>query len=305
MLTIQRNDLESRMRQIINVAICALLLGGCVKPSPVQVVEDSSVLEPTTLQSVDPNFDYKAVDSTGVLPADQQAYYAYLLISDIKFNGAMGERGLALSTVLLGDRTSPVQNGGRVFGYSGLLVRSLLLNGQAMVPVPHVVNIRPSVTVSDSSVRAGFEYLLNLTPTYVPNQVYTWTISPLGFDSTTISILTPDTLEVLTPHGGSMHSRGEDLNVRWSGTGNLLVILSATNPVTGRTKPLVSFRPLRGQDHATIRGKLLESLPAGSYALTFILANRTELPSGKVHPGKVLVQASSLYTTFFGLKWCF
>ncbi len=290
------------MRQRVLVVICGLLLGGCVKPSPVQVVEDSSVLEPTALQSVDPNFDFKAVDSTGVLPGDQQSYYAYLLINSIKYNGAAGERGLALSTVLLGDRTSPVQIGQRIFGYSGLLVRTLLLNGQQMTPVPHVVNIRPMVNLSDSSVRAGYEYVLNLTPNYAPNQLYTWTISPFGFDSTSISILTPDTLAVLLPRGGSIHSRTEDMHVRWTGTGNLLVLLSASNPTTGRTKPLLAFRPLRDQDHATLRGKLLESLPAGSYALTFILANRAEVPSGTVHPGKVLVQAASLYTTFFGLK---
>ncbi|MDH3251851.1 MAG: hypothetical protein OEM41_03610 [Ignavibacteria bacterium] len=290
------------MKQIITIfAVSSLMIVGCEKPSPVQVEEDALVLEPNTLQLVDPDLDYKAVDSSGVLPGDQQLYPGYFLINSVKFNTGAGERGFAYSSVFLGDRGRPVQMGGRTFGYFGVAVRSLLLNGSPMIPIPHIVRARLQSTQKDT-IHAGVEYIQDLTSSYLPNQVYTWGIFPFFFDSISVSISSPDDLAILSPAGGVIHSRDQDLGLQWRGKGNLIILLSKVNLFTGETRPLLSFRPRRDQDHAIIRAKLLRSLSPGAYAFTFILANRQEIPTDRVHPGKILVQAASLYTTYFGLR---
>jgi hypothetical protein len=290
------------MKQVIAIlAVFSLMIMGCEKPTPIQVEEDALVLEPNTLQLVDPDLDFKAVDSTGVLPSDQQLYPGYFLINNVKFNTGAGERGFAYSSVFLGDRARPVQVGGRTFGYYGVAVRSLLLNGSPMIPVPHIVRTRMFSAQMDT-VQAGVEYIRDLSSTYVPNTTYTWGIFPFLFDSTSVSISTPDDLAILLPAGGAMYARDQDLGLRWRGKGNLIVLLSKVNLSTGETRPLLLFRPRREQDHAIIRAKLLRSLSQGAYALTFVLANRQELPTDRVHPGKILVQAASLYTTYFGLR---
>jgi hypothetical protein len=288
-------------KAITTVALFALTILGCEKPSPVQVEEDALVLEPSTLQALDPDLDYKAVDSSGVLPGDQQLYPGYFLINNVKFNAGSGERGFAYSSVFLGDRGRPVQIGTRIFGYFGVAVRTLLLNGAPMLPIPHIVRTRILSTQMDT-VHAGVEYIRDISSTYLPNTTYTWGIFPFFFDSVSVSINTPDDLAILSPAGGAIYGRDQDFTLRWRGKGNLIVLLSKANLSTGETRPLLSFRPRRDQDYAIIRAKLLRSLSPGAYALTFILANRQEIPTDRIHPGKILVQAASVYTTYFGLR---
>jgi len=282
-------------------ALLALTIVGCQKPSPIQVEEDALVLEPSTLQAVDPDLDFKAVDSTGVLPVDQQLYPGYFLINNVKFNTGAGERGFAYSSVFLGDRGRPVQIGTRVFGYFGMAVRSLLLNGTPMIPIPHIVRTRILTSQMDT-VHAGVEYIQDISSTYLPNTTYTWGIFPFFFDSVSVSISTPDDLAILSPAGGGIYGRDQDFALRWKGKGTLIVLLSKVNLGTGETRPLLSFRPRRDQDHAIVRAKVLRSLTPGAYALTFILASRQEIPTDRIHPGKILVQAASVYTTYFGLR---
>jgi len=286
-------------RLLIVSAIIGLFGAGCKEPAPVQLEDDPDAFEASALEQADPSLDLKAIDTTGITPKDQERITGYLLVNELKYDdGGPVVRRFAYSSALFGDRSRPVQILTHIFGYFGVPVRSLTLNGAPMVVRPHIVRLRGL----QRDTVAGFEYVQDLTATYQPNQRYTWGIQPFLGDSLAIPIQSPEELIVYSPAGGSIVSRDRALLVRWRGRGNLTIIVSAVNPFSDKPIPFLSLSPRVNREFGIVPVKVLSSMRPGTYLFTFILWNRYKIPSVALGSAEILVQAASVYTTRFALQ---
>jgi hypothetical protein len=114
------------------------------------------------------------------------------------------------------------------------------------------------------------------------------------------TIATPEDLKVLAPAGGSILSRTKPLELRWTGNGNLTIIVSSYNLVTGRTKPILQLQPSANTGSAFIEPHVLQLLPQTKYfVFTFIIANKGDRQLvGLSASDRILVQAASVYNSY-------
>lgn len=278
----------------------ALWAAGCTSPAPVELQQEAATVEATQIENVGGDLDLASIDSSGITPAEQLRVSGRMQVTEVRMDNGQGVRRFVLGSVLFQDLRLPVVIGGRTFGYYGLPVRSLALDGVPMVRVPHAVRVRGFVR---DTVHAGVEYLQDLTATYTPGHLYVWGVRATALsDSVTIPVTAPGPLTVLAPAGGTSVPRGMDLRLRWNAAGRVHVIVSAVDPQTGRPKPRVQLTVPAGTTEAVVPARLLSGFPAGPYAFTFVQANRFELPTLTDPQGKVLVQAATLYTVFVALR---
>jgi hypothetical protein len=280
-----------------------LVLAGCQKPNPVEVTMDREEpqLEVTSLAMVDTSI-YTAIDTAAVTPADQDRFAGLLLVSNITFDGGSrwGVQSIAVSSVCVTDRSRPLQVRDRIFGYYGIrllgtnpltLVR---VNGLAMREKAH------RVRVAGIPVNFGYEYDRDVSSIYQPDLPFTWTAAPDSLGPVQVSIQSPANLTVASPVGGSFVPRNRDLRLEWIGQGEIVIILSAYNPIGKQSKPILRMRPLVNRGHARISTSILQALPADRYyVFTFIVANRKEV---RIDRGSesvlVLAQAASVHNVY-------
>lgn len=294
------------MRYAWAMLLVAGCIAGCEKPAPVQIEDDPDAVEVSAVEQVDPDVDVPSIDSTGVLPKEQLRVSGYLLINDIRLDWGQGAARLTTSSVLLNNRGAGVLENGKLFGYYGLPLRSVTLNGQPMFEIPHVVRVVRGGR--QDTVRRGVEYFRNITGSYSPNQPYVWGLrASLLTDTVVVPTLTPEDLTVISPAAGDSVPRGRDLRVQWNGnvntpTGTFSIIVSRANPVTQKMRPLLQFRPRRNQGHAVVPARVLQNLEPGIYAFTFILANSYRIAPQHDPQGEVIVQAASINSIVFALQ---
>jgi hypothetical protein len=143
---------------------------------------------------------------------------------------------------------------------------------------------------------SGVEYHRDLSGTFMPQHLYSWSATPDSLGPISIAIRTPDRLQVVSPVGGRIISRAEGIEVEWSGNGSIAIIISRVESPGARPRPLLHIRPRVNRNRLFIGPKVLDLLPRlGFYVFSFVLFNRNETVVVHRFSGRVLVMASSVH----------
>ena len=287
---------------LIILSLAGLIALGCQQPSGIELKSDpADEIEVIPLTEADSTVDRPSIDTSAVLPADFDTYRGIMVVNRVKYDAGIRVDSVAFSRVFFADTTRPVQFQGRIVGYYGLPLGVVALNGGVMLPVPHRVQLR---RVLRDSI-AGVEYLRDLTTTFQANTQYVWLATGGAFGSFAASIHSPDNLTVLSPRGGSVLSRNENLETRWTGQGDSIsIIISSFNVLTHRVNPLLHLKPRVNRNRAIIPAKILRALPRDRffYVLTFVVANRSRSNVFGGYGGKVIVQSASVYNCYVEIR---
>lgn len=286
--------------------LAAVLLAGCNDPAPVELVPppDTGGFEIVAIAAVDTSNDSPQVDSTGVLPSDRARFAGYFGVTRIVLDNGGTVRTAATSRALLENRARPIRLLGHLWGFHGMNVGTLTLNGTDMVRIPHRVRIRRQLL--DTVVTAGVEYLQDVSASHGPGLPYTWaatapdSLAPFEFTTTT-----PENITVQSPAGGSVVSRLRDLQLRWTGRGSLTIVISGYLPGSRHTIPLFRLKPRVNSGSLMIPRKIMSLLPVDrfrAFAFSFILENRSESQTIGGYDGLILIQAASVYTSFVEVR---
>jgi hypothetical protein len=285
-------------------AITLILLAGCQQPADVELTPDKgqSALEVLSVVVPDTNLSLGSIDTLAVLPEEQVSFRAHFLVHRVTLDAGAGKSTFAYGRVFVAD--TAVRWLGQTVGFDGKNVGAVALNGATMTQIAHRIPI-PTLSVRDTSIIRGVEYVVDLTAVYLPAKGYVWSFVPAvtGFPSQ--SVRTPDALAVLSPLGGAVIDRDRDLLLRWEGnSGRISIVLSIFEPLTRRTRPILELRPVTNTGKAVLPAKLLESLPRLKryYVFTFILANRSGADITQPVSGKVLAQAADVYNSFVEIR---
>jgi hypothetical protein len=293
------------MKQIgVVIGVFLIAVTGCQQPAEVDLKPEPqmSPLEVVTVRIPDTLVALGSVDTTAVLPYDQMNFFGSYVVNRVTLDGGPANVStFAYSSVLVSD--SIIRYSSREIGFYGIDLGVVTLNGNLMAEVPHRIRLR-RLSLADTVLVRGVEYLADLSQTFTPNQQYTWISTSLQYGRVDVSINSPDDLRVLSPVGGSVIVRDRDLPLRWTGgNGTLKIILSAYDRFSRRTFPLLEFRPQLNTGRALIPSTLLRQLPQkGTFVFTFILSNRKEISSVHSKVGRVLVQAASVYNSYIELR---
>jgi len=280
-------------RLVFAICLATVTVFGCNEPIVLDGEED--LLEVDALTQEDPDVELTAIDSTAILPSDENTFAGLLVVNKVTYDVDDGPRvdSFALSRVFFADILRPVRHNQRTVGFHGFYLGGINLNTLPMIRIPHIIRMRmpPADTV------AGFEYIKDLTATYRPNQAYTWAADSINV--TGVSIVSPGELRVIAPTGGAVLSRNRSIELLWRGEGSLSIIISAYDPVLRRTRPLLRLRPRVNQGRAVLGVRLLRLLPPGrDFIFTFVLSNRRVEDVLRPYRGQVLLQASEVHNIF-------
>jgi hypothetical protein len=289
---------------IIGVFLILFFAAGCQQPNAVEVTPDTEEpqLDVTSLAMVDTAVYQMAIDSAAVIPSDLADYAGLLLVSNIKFDGGTrwGIQSVTNSTVCVTDRSHPLDVRGKVFGYYGIRLLGtnpltpVRVNGLAMREKAHRIRI------AGIPVSFGYEYDRDISSIYQPDMPFTWSAVPDSLGPVEVSIQSPANLTVTSPLGGGIISRNQDLKLAWTGQGDMLIILSAYDPGSHQTKPILKMRPLANKGRARVSASILQALPVNRYyVFTFIVANRKEVRADRNGQSVlVLAQAASVHNIY-------
>jgi len=292
------------------VLICVSFLCqvGCQKPSPLTVeppvAQPAGSLSVTIVANPDTNIAVNSIDSVGVLPTDQTNYSGLFLVNNVKYDYGHGAIPAASVSAYFGDRNRPLVVNGKIIGYYGIdlmpsAITPLKLGGIPMIRYPYRIHIGDRDTTFGFTYRAPAYFLAMIQP----QTRYDW--DDPGPDTTRLlpfkdSVVTPGDLTVLAPQGGSILSRLKPVELRWKGNGNISIIVSTYNILTGKTRPILQFQPAVNTGEAVIDPSVLQLLPRTRYfVFTFIIANKGDRQLGGLSPSdRILVQASSVYNSY-------
>jgi len=294
------------MNRLFPILILIALLAGCQHPDGVYLTpgptEEATQMEITPIAGADTTTPVGSLDSTAILPTDQARFGAYLTLNRVVEDFAvLGVRQITtreFTTVFFADKNRPVSFGQWVFGYFGIKLDSVAIDALPLSQVPHLIPV-PIV----GNITAGYSYARELTGVYTPGRNYVWRVVS-GGAAATIGIQAPANLAVLSPIGGAKILRTRPLELRWTGAGNLTIVISKRFPLVEKNLPLFSIRPTLNTGRLVLEPRVLALLPAGhqSFVLTFILSNRNEQGKLAGYPAQVLAQASSVYNCYVELQ---
>jgi hypothetical protein len=290
----------------LSILACLLFLcqAGCQKPSPLTVEPPAGSLVVTVLGNPDTNITVNPIDSVGVLPADQTTYDGLFLVNSVKYDNGHGIFSVAYASAYFGDRNRPLVVNSRVVGYYGIdLMPSsffpLKIGGIPMIRYPYKIHIGSRDTTFGYVYRAVFASLQ-------PKTSFDW--DDPGPDTTRLhpfrdSVQTPEDLKVLAPLGGSVLSRAKQVDLRWTGSGSLVIVISTYNPVTGKSRPILQLGPTVNTGTAVIEPRVLQLLPqTRNFVFTFVIANKFDRLLGGLSKDRILVQAASVSNCYLQLQ---
>jgi hypothetical protein len=291
-------------RLLIILTLFAAVVGGCTHPTDIELAPEpgGNDLEITTLAVADSNFATAPIDSSALLPSDQKRFTGLLLINDVKYDAGTGTPAhIALASAFFADLSRPLRLGQTTFGYYGLSLGPTLtpptINGAPMLRIPH------RVKVLGTSVHWGYEYARDITAAYSAGTHYVFRASPDSVGAVDASIDSPEDVNVLAPLGKSVIPRTDDLVMRWTGRGDITIVVSTYNPLTNKARPVLKLHPLVNRGHATLTSRVLRALPRDRYyVFTFAIVNRRESLTVNGYAGTILLQAASVYNSYVELR---
>jgi hypothetical protein len=292
------------VKQTLFLVVIALLFAGCQQPADVelQTEENISELEVVPIVRPDTLIVTNAVDTTAILPADQISYVGQFVVNRVTLDAGAGKvDSFAYSRVLVSDST--VWYFLRRVGFNGIDLGTVLLNGAPMVKIAHQISV-VSLIARDTVLTRGVEYRADLSRTYQASVPYTWSAPTASTGALSVRIGAPGGLEVLSPAGGGVYSRDNDMLLKWKGSGGkLLIIVSIFEPLRRKSIPFLLLQPRVNTGKALLRASVLAQFDRRPYfVFTFVLSNRTEIVSVQAQTGKILVQAADIYNSYIELR---
>lgn len=279
--------------------VILLVASGCQQPSEVTLTpeEQSSNLEMRSIVQPDTSITLASIDSTGILPQDQLRFGGWMTVTHVTYDNGQARKSFSYSRVLFADSTHRFNS--RIVGFRGMDLGTVLLNGQPMFKIDH--RLITWLSARRDTVKTGVEYVADLGGRFAPE--YTWRMFPLAIGAINETILTPDTIVLLAPQGGSVIPRKKDLALQWrGGRGNLKVVLSRYVDQKRGFAPLLEFRVRTNSGKAYIPSSVLKQLPSNLYLLTFVLSNTREEVRVGQYTGTTNIQAASVYNCYVGLQ---
>ncbi len=283
-------------KSIAFATMLALAMVGCQKPNEIELTDEENALEIEAVATPDGDRYLTPVDSAAILPRDEDKFAGIMYLSSIKTQVTPTRvDSKVFSRVVFEDRARPVNDStGRRRGFTGINFATVQLNGSPML----------ERTRRFGSLTGGVEYVKELS-SITPGQRVTWRAASLLLGVVEDSVNVPEGLQVLSPVGGTAIQRNQDLELQWTGRGDLGLIVSAVYVESSQfvTKPLLSVRVKKNIGRARLSKKFLKALPPSQvYMFTFVLVNRKEKLSLGQFRSKVLVQASSIYNSIVTLN---
>ncbi|HXG00627.1 MAG TPA: hypothetical protein VNL69_07565 [Bacteroidota bacterium] len=273
------------MKTTLTIATAlVLLLAGCQKPTEVQVTEEASVDVEDVLDP-DASFERAGVDSTALLPREQQTYAGFFTVTAVRTDLPTETRRSVIARAVVENKRSIVEHNGRKM-YMGRLLGFVRINNLLMIPRERLLG----------NVSAGFEYVRELS-SFVPGQVFQFSADSVGL----ASIEAPDVITADAPTTGQTVQRERDLSLQWRGTGKVEILVSSFTPPS-RVVPLLRLRPKVNTGRAVVPRRVLRALPRGVYVFTFVLTRRDERPLPGRFGGTMLVQASSVHNVMVEVR---
>ncbi len=287
------------MYRLFAMAAAVLLLAaaGCKQPSPVELKppDEGNIVVSPVPPSSDSTKLPMPVDSSALLPDDEEEYAGIILLNSVKYDSG-GIRYGAYSWVYFADRQRALRSLGETVGFYGVHLSSITLNGAAMNVQPHIITGPLGIP------RAfGWEYRLDLTSQYHPEMIYRWQASADSIGAIDVSISSPDSIQVLAPKSGSTVLRSDDLMLQWIGNGKLTIILNEVG-LYGTIRPVARVNVYKNVGRLLLPSSYLQLLRGRGMWLTFVLSNRNSAVSVAGYDDPVLVQAASVYNTYVGLR---
>jgi hypothetical protein len=281
---------------------------GCQKPAPLTVEPPADTqagsLNVTILSSIDSNVTVNPIDSAGVLPTDQANYAGLFLVNTVKYDNGHGTLSMAYASAYFGDRNRPLVANGKVVAWYGIdlmpsAIFPLRIGGIAMTRYPYKIHIGNRDTTFGFTYRAVIASLQ-------PKTQFDWDDprpDTTRFNQFKDTVVTPEDLTVLAPMGGSVLSRAKQLELRWTGKGPLVIVISTYDPITGKSKPVMQLQPVVNTGSAVIEPRVLQLLPqTKNFVFTFIIANKVDRLLGVQTRDRTLVQAASVYNSYLQLQ---
>jgi len=288
------------------VILFAVLSGafGCRHPDPLQLTptppDSSNQVQILSLATSDTSHLGDSVLTTGN-PADNVTFGGTISLQRtlddyVPFGSVRRIDTLDFASMVFLDKGRPVQdNSGRVYGYFGVPLAKASIGVLGMNVRPHYVHIP---LVGDSL--CGVEYRRLLSGIYHPDEGFTLGVSVVAPGTVTLGIKTPNDLVIHSPIGGATFNRNASMDLSWTGSGDLSIIISEYYPLRKTARALLYIKPAVNAGHLTLASRVLQLLPEDhrQYVFTFILSNRTEITAVSGYAAKVLVQAAVVYNSY-------
>ncbi len=271
--------------RLLYAAALALLLAACQKPTEVQVTEDA-LFEVESITESDPAIERPSVDSTGLLPREQDKFAGLITVASVKTDNGAGIESKSFVHAVFENRNNSIIAGGfKRFFLFPLGLPRVTIGGNTVLLLARDVRFGNQVI--------GSEYVREIP--FTPEANYQFEAA--GSDSVSafsVSIASPDNILVQSPVGGQRIARENDLPLRWSGRGEIFLIVSART-AQGRLIPILNIKPRKNEGHVLLTKKILNALPRGSYIFTFGLSKKNENFMVGRFRGRVLVRGVSVY----------
>lgn len=251
----------------ILLSLVILILAGCQKQGPVELVNEANEspnleLESTIIQ----NGDAFEADSAGLLPQPGQRYFGQLVIAGAEFDGPFEHQEASLASATFLDRNSPILVNDEATGFYRTIDAGIIrIDGIILFKLDKVVT-RPRSTIRDTVGVYYALYSLNGVGgrgfRYIPNQTYRWQGSGYApFPSYDISIMTPPRIRVLSPTPRDVVYVTRNLPIRWDGGGRVVRITISSHRPGARPRPILQMRVLVNRGSVVIPPSILRLLP--------------------------------------------
>jgi hypothetical protein len=299
-------------KTLVITLMCLAAVFGCKHPTDVQVQPDPGVdpIQVDPVVPVDPVTYQNSIDSLAITPTDLARFPGFLLVTrtiyDVGSNSNMiasigSLTSTTVSNVLLTDRTSPITFMGNIVGYPGIRLSPTILapvtvNGRALMPVAHTIKF------GNFQIPAGIQYVGAIPPTARMDTTFTWRAGADTLGAIDLSLMGPRGFTVQAPLGGTIVPRNQSLQLRWTGSGDIMIYLSSYNIQTKQTLPVFKMQPLGTKGRAQIDAMVLQTLPRGLYVLTFIAATRNENYTVSRYNAGILAQAAIVYNSYLDIR---
>jgi hypothetical protein len=284
--------------------IALALLAGCQQPSDIEVAAGGSGQSEVEILPVvvpDTGAANSWSDSSAVLPLDQVTFGGSFLLNRVTHDTGTGRVTFSLAQVFFAD--SVVRYAGRQIGFSGRDWGTIQFDGGLMLRYPHVIRAK-SLSGRDTAFIRGVGYLAGATA-YAPNRQFTWVVDPAGLRTATVSVRTPDALQVHAPLGGARVFRNRDLELLWTGAnGRMDIVISTYDPVRRKSRPILTLNPPAAAGRVVLPARLMAGLPAVTrfYIFTFMLSNRTDGIPFPQYQARVYARAADVYNSYVEVR---
>jgi hypothetical protein len=297
-------DTVGRFPLVIGCTIAGLMIGGCQKQGPVELIDSDGLsqdLELMTLDRADTMYEPNDLDDSQFFPPVNRTSMGRLVVQGSLFEvgnehheASMAHAIFFKRIALLGGTVLTAISAGEIrvdqLGMDVVAKRIVRAQGDTTVGIQYAL-----VSVDGVGGR-GFQYL--------GNHEYQWTgLGGLQIQPFQCTIRSPEKLQITSPQTGSSISASQNLRVRWQGGGKSVeVLIRNAEPGSGR-QPVMQFRLRSNQGGVLIPSSILRGLPTdrSEFLFTFSSTEQSTIQIGG-YAEEVVVLSRHSHTVLYRLN---